>query len=299
MKPKQDLRTKNLGKKNKFLLSQLKHSLKSPERFQQYLDGVASWLSRETGLQEVKDAFKAVHSSYLVAPEAARIILTHLLHALIMLFMQNPRLFLGFAYNFVHNAEVRNHYPHTLPEHGSQIVAEGKLSQEQKKGGVIYDRGRITTLDHASSVSGVKLGTLRNYLSEGKLSERGHIFIPGRQKVLIDLDELDSVLSSRKPGGRPRKIPEPLLPKRPRGRPRKTPKTGGVEPKLITLKEAVETHGVGYETLRSWYRSGHLLERGREVFGTHGGGKILVDEQDVTRLKSQPPRRGKPPLHPT
>jgi hypothetical protein len=64
MKPKQDLRTKNLGKKNKFLLNQLKHSLKSPERFQQYLDRVASWPSRETGLQEVKDAFKVFHSSF-------------------------------------------------------------------------------------------------------------------------------------------------------------------------------------------------------------------------------------------
>jgi hypothetical protein len=119
--------------------------------------------------------------------------------------------------------------------------------------------------------------------------------------VLIDLDELDSVLSSRKPGGRPRKTPESPSSKRPRDRPRKTPESDEkvVEPKLITLKEAVETHGVAYETLRSWYRSGHLPERGREVFATHGGGKILVDEKDVVRLKSQPPRRGKPPIKPT
>jgi hypothetical protein len=71
-----------------------------------------------------------------------------------------------------------------------------------------------------------------------------------------------------------------------------------VESKLITLKEAVNTHGVAYETLRSWYRGGYLPEKGREVFHTHGGGKILVDEKDVLRLKSQPPARGKPPIRP-
>jgi hypothetical protein len=68
--------------------------------------------------------------------------------------------------------------------------------------------------------------------------------------------------------------------------------------KLITLKQAVATHGVAYETLRSWYRSGHLSVKGREIFHTHGGGKILVDEKDVLRLKTQPPARGKPPVKP-
>jgi hypothetical protein len=74
--------------------------------------------------------------------------------------------------------------------------------------------------------------------------------------------------------------------------------TEAPESKLITLKEAVEAHGVAYETLRSWYRGGYLPEKGREVFHTHGGGKILVDEKDVLRLKSQPPARGKPPINP-
>jgi hypothetical protein len=75
-------------------------------------------------------------------------------------------------------------------------------------------------------------------------------------------------------------------------------KTDVGQPKLITLKQAVQSHGVAYETLRSWYRGGHLPEKGREVFHTHGGGKILVDERDVLRLKSQPPARGKPPVKP-
>jgi hypothetical protein len=131
---------------------------------------------------------------------------------------------MGFAAKIAQTMEIRNHFPHTMPEHGSQIVREGKWQQEQKKGGVIYDRGRITTLDYASSVTGIKLGTIYNYLNDGKLTARGRIFAPARGggKVLIDLDELDSVLSNRKPGGRPRKTPKRLLNKRPRGRPRKT-----------------------------------------------------------------------------
>jgi hypothetical protein len=64
MKPKQVLRKKNLSKKNKLLLTQFQYSLKSPKRFQQYLDRVASWLSGETGLHEIKDAFKVFHSSF-------------------------------------------------------------------------------------------------------------------------------------------------------------------------------------------------------------------------------------------
>jgi transcriptional regulator with XRE-family HTH domain len=220
--------------------------------------------------------------------------------------VRNPSNITDIPQNIVisESESLRIHYSHTMPEHGTRIVGEGKWQPSDKPeqspqapapgSGVIYDRGRLTTLAEASRTSGLKVGTLRNYLSDGKLTERGRIIASGGGKVLIDLDELDSVLSSRKPGGRPRKIPERMVNKRPRGRPRKTPRTEGVEPKLLTLKEAVETHGVAYETLRSWYRSGHLPERGREVFSTHGGGKILVDEQDVIRLKSQPPARGRP-----
>jgi len=119
--------------------------------------------------------------------------------------------------------ETPSFYDHTMPKHGSRIVEEGKWQEAPKKGGIIYDRGRITTLDYASNVTGVKVVTLRHYLSDGKLSERGRIKAPGGGKVLIDLDELDSVLSTKKPVGRPRKTPKRLLLKRPRGRPRKNP----------------------------------------------------------------------------
>jgi hypothetical protein len=59
------------------------------------------------------------------------------------------------------------------------------------------------------------------------------------------------------------------------------------EPKLITLVEAAKKHDLPYGTVRTWYKRGHLPEKGREVFGTHGGGKILVDEKEVIRLANR------------
>ena len=67
------------------------------------------------------------------------------------------------------------------------------------------------------------------------------------------------------------------------------------QPRLLTLKEAGEAHGIAYGTLHTWLRSGYLSEKGREIFHTDSGGKIkiLVDDADVRRLKSHPPARGR------
>jgi hypothetical protein len=70
------------------------------------------------------------------------------------------------------------------------------------------------------------------------------------------------------------------------------------EPKLITLVEAAKKHDLPYETIRTWYRSGRLPEKGREVFGTHGGGKILVDENEVIRLTNRRTPKRKSPSKP-
>jgi hypothetical protein len=67
------------------------------------------------------------------------------------------------------------------------------------------------------------------------------------------------------------------------------------EPKLIALVEAAKKYDVAYETVRNWYRSGRLPEKGREIFPTHGGGKILVDEQEVIRLKNLRAPKKNPP----
>jgi hypothetical protein len=71
------------------------------------------------------------------------------------------------------------------------------------------------------------------------------------------------------------------------------------EPKLIAMPEAAKKYDLPYTTVRSWYRRGYLPEKGREVFGTHGGGKILVEENDVIRLTNRRPPKGKPPVKPT
>jgi hypothetical protein len=73
-------------------------------------------------------------------------------------------------------------------------------------------------------------------------------------------------------------------------------RTEAAEQKLISLPDAARKYELPYGTVRAWYQRGKLAEKGREVFGTHGGGKILVAEEDVFRLKSQPPARGRPPI---
>jgi transcriptional regulator with XRE-family HTH domain len=116
-------------------------------------------------------------------------------------------------------------YPHEhVVFHAAQLQAEAKSQEKAPAGsGIIYERGRLTTLTEASRVSGVKLGTLYNYLNSGKLTVRGRIIAsaPGGGKVLIDLDELDSL--PQRPVGRPMKSSKPLSSGRPRGRPRKNP----------------------------------------------------------------------------
>jgi hypothetical protein len=67
------------------------------------------------------------------------------------------------------------------------------------------------------------------------------------------------------------------------------------EPRLITLVEAANKFDLPYETIRNWYRSGRLPEKGREVFGTHGGGKILVDEKEIIRLTNRRTSKRKTP----
>jgi hypothetical protein len=108
--------------------------------------------------------------------------------------------------------------------HVAQLQAEAQSQEKPPAGsGVIYERGRLTTVAEASRVTGIKLGTLYNHLNSGKLTERGRIIAsaPGGGKVLIDLDELDSL--PRRQVGRPKQLPESPSSKRSRGRPKKNP----------------------------------------------------------------------------
>ena len=66
---------------------------------------------------------------------------------------------------------------------------------------------------------------------------------------------------------------------------------------LITLAEASERFGLPYSTLRHWVRAGRLRERGRERFRGPGGGKVLVDAEEVPYAKEHPRPGGRPRRH--
>ena len=64
---------------------------------------------------------------------------------------------------------------------------------------------------------------------------------------------------------------------------------------LITLDQAVEDFGIPLGTLYRWMHVGHLREQGRERFPARGGGKVLVDRNDVAELAEHRPKPGRPP----
>ncbi len=67
------------------------------------------------------------------------------------------------------------------------------------------------------------------------------------------------------------------------------------EPNLITLEEASEKYTLRPDRIRMWIRRGHLEEGGRQRFHAPGGGKILVNEDDIAHLCANPPKDGRPP----
>jgi transcriptional regulator with XRE-family HTH domain len=239
----------------------------------------------------------------ITAPVEAQATLTESLQTSATIQEQNPDKGADFSANSTTQEAqpVRIHYDHTMPEHGSHIVDEGKWGEKQ--------HDHLITLKQAAALypNEVSYGDVLRWHYSGLLEEQGRRWLArpgGRSIPLVSQVEVAYLKDNRPPRGpiesfkKKMRIDIDRL-RRSRRQTEILPDEELAEQKLITLKEAVETHGVAYETLRSWYRSGHLPERGREVFPTHGGGKILVDEQDVVRLKSQPPRRGKPPIKST
>jgi hypothetical protein len=154
-----------------------------------------------------------------------------------------------------------------VANHVKQLQQEGHWGEGKPPQGIIYQRGNLS----------------ENYERHAKqlveaLGDEQHSLRQPAEQALKGF-----VVAVEKPQVRERRAMEGQEDK------------GAAE--LITLKEAVEAHGVPYETLRSWLRSGYLSVKGRETFGTHGGGKILVDNNDINRLKSKPPTRGRPPTN--
>ena len=66
------------------------------------------------------------------------------------------------------------------------------------------------------------------------------------------------------------------------------------EQDLITLEEAAEQHGIPYGTLTRWIHVGHLNVIDRIRFPARGGGKVLVDNNDVMYLSRHRPKKGRP-----
>ena len=66
---------------------------------------------------------------------------------------------------------------------------------------------------------------------------------------------------------------------------------------LIDLPSATRKYNVNPSTLHSWVKKGHVRLRGRLKGPAHGGGFLLVREEDVTAYLTAPRRKGgRPPL---
>jgi hypothetical protein len=136
---------------------------------------------------------------------------------------------------------------------------------------------KFVSLTQAADDSGIPHSTLVTWVVNGWLQNVGkweHTEQPGSSVVLVDPHEVERVKEKIKSSEAGKEL---------------------AQPKLLTLKEAVEAHGIPYGTLHTWLKSGYLSEKGREIFHTDSGGKtkILVDDAEVRRLKSHPPTRGR------
>ena len=161
----------------------------------------------------------------------------------------------------------------------------------------------LITLAEASERFGLPYSTLQHWLRVGRLRERGRegFHGPGGGKVLVDAEEVLYAKEHRRPRGRPRrrrKQQERRLTKAPDTLRHAGVSEGEVQAvatataqDLITLAEASGRFGLPYSTLRHWVRVGHLPERGRERLRRPGGGRVLVDAEEVLYEKEKHPKR--------
>lgn len=67
-----------------------------------------------------------------------------------------------------------------------------------------------------------------------------------------------------------------------------------LEVKPITIEEAARQYGIPEGTIRRWLVKGHLHEIGRIRYSAPGGGKVLVDAEEVRELADNRPKLGRP-----
>jgi hypothetical protein len=296
------------------LLNKFAHSLKSPKRFHQFLDSLGSWLGSDTDFHQSKQFLTASYSFYCETSKESRPSVMQLLHSWFILFLQNPSLLLGFASHLMKegsrahgiaqgdqaNSSEANKSPRKVSRESQR--AHEPLEQTQKRllrkygedqfiitahrvyedaKGINYSSiaknvpVKYISIGQAAEEFQIANHTLATWVADGLLHNVTKVELPAKPEIGVVLVESHEV----------QKLKEKL-----------GLSAEAAEQKLISLPDAARKYELPYGTVRAWYQRGKLSEKGREVFGTHGGGKILVAEEDVFRLKSQPPARGRPPI---
>jgi hypothetical protein len=305
------IRKKDLRAKNKFPFSQFKQSLKSPKRFQQFLGSLESWLSSEKDSYQIKRFLKVCYSLYHESAKEARPSLIEVLQSWFILCLQNPSVFSDFTSYIVkegsqgHSAEqgdqaspgettqprrrvsrenqrahesLEQTHKRLLRKYGEdQFMITAQRVYEDAKG-IQYQAMaknvpvKYISIGQASEEFGIANHTLANWVADGWLHNVTKVEHPKQPEIGVVLVEPREVAKLKEKLG----VGEEAA-----------------EPRLVSLPDAAKKYDLPYGTVRTWYRSGQLPEKGREVFGTHGGGKILVAESDVIRLKHRrtPKRR--------
>jgi hypothetical protein len=319
-----ELQKQRLSKKHKTLLSQFHHSLKSPQRLRHFIDSIDvdqwfPWLSSEPEKYQksvkrwLTRFLKKSYSLYAASSPEARAPVLHLLQSWFILCMQNPLLISDFASHIVkegsqvHGAEQggqaslgettqspkrvsrENQRAHEsldqtdkrlLRKYGEdQFILTAHRVYEAAKG-IQYQAMaknvpvKYITIGQASEEFQIANDTLATWVADGLLHNVTKVEHPAKPESGIVLVEPREVMKLKEKVG----VGEEAA-----------------EPRLITLVEAANKFDLPYETIRNWYRSGRLPEKGREVFGTHGGGKILVDEKEIIRLTNRRTSKRKTP----
>jgi hypothetical protein len=296
------LQQQHLSKKHKTLLSKFTHSLKSPKHFHQFLDSLGSWLGSDTDFHQFKHFLTASYSLYHESSEESRPSVMQLLHSWFILFLQNPSLFLHFASHFVKegsraqgitqgdqaNPSEANKSPRKVSRENQR--AHESLDQTDKRLLRKYGEDQFILTAHRvyEDAKGIQYQAMAKnvpvkYVTIGQASEEFQI----ANDTLVEW-VADGLLHNVTKVEHPAKPESGIVLVEPREVAKLKEKVGvgeeAAEPTLITLVEAAKKYDLPYWTVRSWYHRGHLPEKGREVFGTHGGGKILVDEKEIVRL---------------
>jgi hypothetical protein len=308
-----EIQKQRLSKKHKTLLSQFHHSLESPQRLHYFIDSIDvvqwfPWLAsepetyRKTVKRWLTSFLKESYSRYAASSPEARPAVMHLLQSWFILFLQNSLVVADFVSQFVKEGS----QPHGAEQAGQASLSDStqspkRVSRENQRAHESLDQtftrlhrkyGRdqfmITAHQVDEAAQGIQYQAMAKnvtvkYITIGQASEAFQIANDTLAEWVAD-----GLLHNVTKVEHPAKPESGIVLVEPREVMKLKEKVGvgeeAAEPTLITLVEAAKKYDLPYWTVRSWYHRGHLPEKGREVFGTHGGGKILVDEKEIVRL---------------